>query len=170
MLFFFFFFLKKQNSALFLNILCHQLDFMQPWKRFQLNSKSMLFVSPQRWALTAVWLPLQEVALVLHLWDPIVFFGFLMTSSATGLSPGNEDEGPCFVTDHERLLSKWRPQDEWPLLPFFKWLTLMCREVQQNQTLQDVLLECWTYLVVNAINEKNNQEYRAHILHTQSVK
>lgn len=37
---------------------------------------------------------------------PHSFFGFLMTSPATGLSPGNEDEGPCFVTDHERLLSK----------------------------------------------------------------
>lgn len=33
---------------------------------------SMLSVSPQKWALTAVWLPLQEVALVLHLWDAVV--------------------------------------------------------------------------------------------------
>lgn len=112
-------------------------------EKSQLNStnETMSFVSPQRWALTAVWLPLQEVALVLHLWSPIVF----------GI----------------RMISYWRVrwQRRWrtlrchrPLAPVVQldYINNDITGVQRSFLgikLNHFLLESWTYLVIIANNE-----------------
>lgn len=120
-------------------------------------NSTMSFVSPQRWALTAVWLPLQEVALVLHLWGLIVFWGV----------PHDE---PCHWTvpwqRRGRTLLCHRPRAPVVQVKTTEIFSFSCffkvTVTDQTQPLHDLLLECWTRSVVNAINE-NNQKYRAHI-------